>query len=127
MLTKLFPKLDKTTLIDTLLSCNGNTVSAIHKLLPLQKEENPEEKIAPSTKAACNLNDCKVETGLTSPLRYNHQRYMAAAAAAAAAASVATTQYSGFQGTFLTLYIYFESFWLIFFSTSASIFEIHFD
>ena len=39
MLTKLFPKVDKTTLIDTLLSCNGNTVTAIHNLLSLSKEE----------------------------------------------------------------------------------------
>ena len=40
MLAKLFPKFDRTTLIDNLLACNGNTVEAIHKLLTANKPTN---------------------------------------------------------------------------------------
>ena len=46
MLAKLFPKIDRTTLIDNLLACNGNTVEAIHKLLSVTKPAEPSREFS---------------------------------------------------------------------------------
>ena len=76
MLAKLFPKIDRTTLIDNLLACNGNTVEAIHKLLSVTKPaepsrdySEPEEKKKtptppppppPSSQANFNAQECSL-------------------------------------------------------------------
>ena len=107
LLTKLFPKVDKTTLVDSLLVCNGDTMAAIQKLLssPECKEEQvslPDQKKRPPSpasavapiKAYSPKPEPETKLGLSpqhslSPRNaYNsaQQRYMAAAAAAAAAA-----------------------------------------
>ena len=41
LLTKLFPKVDKTTLVDSLLVSNGDTMVAIQKLLSSDSKEEP--------------------------------------------------------------------------------------
>lgn len=98
LLTKLFPKVDKTSLIDSLLACNGDTVAAIQKLLSsaassATSKEEPEEKKRPPTPPPIKEYSPKPEPETKLPMTnvnprnvYNsaQQRYMAAAAAVAA-------------------------------------------
>ena len=98
LLTKLFPKVDKTTLIDSLLACNGDTMAAIQKLLSsaassATSKEEPEEKKRPPTPQPIKEYSPKPEPETKLPMTnanprnvYNsaQQRYMAAAAAVAA-------------------------------------------
>ena len=74
MLAKLFPKIDRTTLIDNLLACNGNTVEAIHKLLsvtkpaepsreysePEEKKKTPTPPPPPPSQANFNTQECSL-------------------------------------------------------------------
>ena len=74
MLAKLFPKIDRTTLIDNLLACNGNTVEAIHKLLsvtkpaepsrdysePEEKKRTPTPPPPPPSQANFNTQECSL-------------------------------------------------------------------
>ena len=118
LLTKLFPKVDKTTLVDSLLVSNGDTMVAIQKLLSSDSKEEPfqtpqEKKRPPPPSppvpvirtAYSPKPEVDTKLGLSShPLSprnaYNsaQQRYMAAAAAAAAvAASGGNPQSAGVQ------------------------------
>ena len=100
LLVKLFPKVEKSILIETLFNCKGNTVEAIQKLLNNAndnknkedqiEDQEPEEKkmklnhqTSPPSPIPCIQNqqnefprmepDLKA-LNMTSPFRYNHQR-----------------------------------------------------
>ena len=120
LLTKLFPKVDKTTLVDSLLVSNGDTMVAIQKLLSSDSKEEPplqapqEKKRLPPPSpppvpvlrtAYSPKPDADTKLGISShPLSprnvaYNsaQQRYMAAAAAAAAVAASGVNPPAGVQ------------------------------